>query len=74
MFVSCLIRAAQTTVRVGFEQMRYIGTEGENVEVCIRVIEGSFADNETLTLIDQCNEVGDTDTAFDFSGLQCTGA
>ena len=66
MLVSCLIRAAQTTVRVGFEQMQYIGMEGENVEVCIRVIEGSLSDNATLTLVDQRNEVGDTDTAFEF--------
>ena len=35
------------------------------MEVCIRVIRGSFADNATLTLVDQCNEVGDTNTAFD---------
>ena len=62
MFDSCLIHAAQTTVQVGFEQMRYIGTEGGSVEVCIRVIEGSFDNSTTLTLID---EVGDTDTAFE---------
>ena len=62
MVVSCLIHAVQTTVQIGFE---YIAVEGENVEVCITVIEGSFADNATLTLIDQRNEVGNTDTAFD---------
>ena len=62
MFDSCLIHVAQTTVQVGFEQMRYIGTEGGSVEVCIRVIEGSFDNSTTLTLID---EVGDTDTAFE---------
>ena len=32
------------------------------MEVCIRVIEGSFDNSTTLTLID---EVGDTDTAFE---------
>ena len=62
MFDSCLIHAAQTTVQVGFEQTRYTGTEGGSVEVCIRVIEGSFNNSTTLILID---EVGDTDTAFE---------
>ena len=66
MFDSCLIHAAQTTVQVGFEQTRYTGTEGGSVEVCIRVIEGSFNNSTTLILIDERNEVGDTDTAFEF--------
>ena len=35
------------------------------MEVCIRVIEGSFTNSTTLTLIDERNEVGDTDTAFE---------
>ena len=40
--------------------------EGESVEVCIGVMEGSFAEDAILTLVDQRNEVGDTDTAFEF--------
>lgn len=35
------------------------------MEVCIRVIEGSFTNSTTLILIDERNEVGDTDTAFE---------
>ena len=48
--------------------------EGESVEVCITVIEGSFADDATLTLVDQRNEVGDTDTAFEFQDYNVQGA
>ena len=43
MFVSCLIRAAQTTVQIGFEQAAYTVIEGDNVTVCATVMNGTLS-------------------------------
>ena len=45
--LSLLFQAPVTVV--GFEQTSYMGMEGENVQVCIRVTDGSFASNAALT-------------------------
>ena len=45
--LSLLFQAPVTVV--GFEQTSYMGMEGENVQVCIRVTDGSFTSNAALT-------------------------